>query len=65
MKFNKRPDAFEWDVLDEADHKVGSIKVDSGVSCFQPIENCGGLIVEELCQIADFAQLMTARPSGA
>lgn len=63
MKFNRRS-AEGWDVIDEADNKLGTVKVDGGVSCFQQVENCGALIVEELREIAEFAETLTLRPAS-
>ena len=64
MTFN-RQSAEQWDAIDEIGKKLGEVRVDGGVSCFLPADDCGALIVEEMQEIARFSESLTQRGGSA
>ena len=64
MKFQRKA-SDKWDAVDEVGKTLGSVLVEGGVSCFHPVQNCGPMIVEELREIAEFAESLTERPAHA
>lgn len=64
MTFN-RQSAEQWDAIDEIGKKLGEVRVEGGVSCFQPVADCGPLMAEELKEITEFVETLTLRPAHA